>query len=429
MTERGIPVAGLRNWAGNHAYVAAQLLKPSSIEELQEIVRASRSLRVLGSRHSFSDIADTTGDLVSLERMPRRFDLDRRAGTVTVDGGVRYGELCDPLDAAGFALHNLASLPHISVAGACATATHGSGDRSGNLATAVSAMELVTADGEVRALVRDGDDGSFDGAVVGLGALGVVTAIRLELEPTFRVRQDVYEDLPLSQVLQNFDAITALADSVSLFTEWRGPLVEQVWLKRRVPDDDPSDVPSDVFGASRATVAIHPIRGMPTDALTEQLGVPGPWHARMPHFRMGHTPSAGAELQTEYLIPREHAPEALLALDAVRERFSPVLMVSEVRTVAEDRLWMSTAYGRPSAAIHFTWQPDWPGVRAVLPIIERALEPFAPRPHWGKLSTMHPEAVRSSYERLPAFGALLERHDPHGTFRNAFLDRYVLRGH
>jgi alditol oxidase len=421
-------VAGLTNWAGNHAYVAARLLEPESIEELREIVRTSRSLRVLGSRHSFNDIADTTGDLVSLGRMPRVFELDRAAGKVRIDGGVRYGELAGPLHAAGFALHNLASLPHISVAGACATATHGSGDRSGNLATAVSGLEVVTADGQILVLNRDRDPDAFNGAVVALGGLGVVTALTLDLQPTFRMRQDIYEDLPLAEVVDHFDEITSLADSVSLFTEWRGPVFEQVWLKRRVTDDaGDAGPPSDIFGAAKATVPIHPIRRMPTDALTEQLGVPGPWHERMPHFRMDHTPSAGAELQTEYLIPRHHAPEALLALDSVRDRFASLLQVSEVRTIAADQQWMSTAYGRASVAIHFTWQPDWKGVRRILPIVEGALSPFEPRPHWGKVFTMSPDAVRSSYERLPEFAALLEGHDPAGTFRNAFLDRYIFR--
>ncbi len=418
-------VAGLTNWAGNHAYVAARLREPESVEELQDIVRNTRTMRVLGSRHSFNDIADTTGDLVSLHRMPRVFDLDREARTVTVDGGVRYGELCGPIDAGGFALHNLASLPHISVAGACATATHGSGDRSGNLATAVSAMEVVTADGETVSFSRDGDPDAFEGAVVGLGALGVVTRLTLDLRPTFRMRQDLYEDLPLARAVDHFDEITAMADSVSLFTEWRGPVVEQVWLKRRVVDGDGFEPPADVFGATRATVPIHPIRRMPPDALTPQLGVPGPWYERMPHFRMDHTPSAGAELQTEYLIPRHHAADALVALDGIRERFAGLLQVSEVRTIAADRLWMSTAYGRASAALHFTWQPDWEGVRRVLPTIEAALAPFEPRPHWGKLSTIPPAAVRSTYERLPSFVALLERHDPNGAFRNAYLDRAI----
>ena len=416
------------NWAGNLAYAAARLHEPESLEQLQDIVSNARSLRVLGSRHSFNDIADTTGDLISLGRMPRVFDLDPAAGTVRVDGGVRYGELCGPLHAAGFALNNLASLPHISVAGACATATHGSGNGIGNLATAVSRMVVVAADGGINVFAPDADGDDLNGAVVSLGGLGVVTSLTLKLQPTFQMRQDLYEDLPLAQVADHFEEIASSADSVSLFSEWRGPSFEQVWLKRRVPDGDRFEPPPEMFGATLATVPIHPIRRMSAAACTEQLGVVGPWHERMPHFRMDHTPSSGAELQSEYLIPRQHTVDALLAIDAVRERFAALVQVSEVRTIAADELWLSTAFGRPSVALHFTWQPAWDEVRRILPIIEAALAPFEPRPHWGKLFTMPPEAVRSSYEKLPQFAALLRRHDPLGKFRNAFLDRYVL-GH
>jgi alditol oxidase len=414
------------NWAGNHAYIARSLHEPASVDELQELVHAGRSLRVLGSRHSFNDIADTSGDLISLVRLPRVFELDRAAGTLTVDGGVRYGELCGPLHAAGFALHNLASLPHISVAGACATATHGSGDRNGNLATAVTVLELVTADGQLVGFSRATDPAVFDGMVVGLGALGIVTKITLQLQPTFEVRQDLYEDLPLHAVVDHFDEITALADSVSLFTEWRGPVFEEVWLKRRVGTGPAFDPPPTLHGATRATVPIHPIRRMPADACTEQLGVPGPWHERLPHFRMDHMPSAGAELQTEYLMPRRHAVEALVAVEGLRERIAPLLQVSEVRTVAADDLWMSTAAGRDSVALHFTWQPDWPNVRELLPALEAVLAPFDPRPHWGKLSTMDPHAIRASYPRLPEFTALVDRLDPDGTFQNDYVRRVVL---
>jgi alditol oxidase len=422
----------VKNWAGNYPYHALRVHEPRSMDELQEIVGHSRSLKVLGSRHSFNDIADTTGDHVSLTGMPTVYQLDPDERTVRVDGAVRYGELAVRLHADGFALHNLASLPHISVAGACATATHGSGDRSGNLATAVVALEVVTANGELVQFGRDLDPDAFNGAVVSLGALGVVTSLTLAIEPTFDMRQDLYENVSLAQVADHFDEITALADSVSLFTEWHGPGFEQLWLKRRLGADPavdpPLDPPATIFGATRATEKIHPIRRMPADALTEQLGVPGPWHERMPHFRMDHTPSAGAELQTEWLLPRTHAVDALIALEALRATIEPLVQVSEIRTVAADRLWLSTAYGRDSVAIHFTWQPDWEAVRLVVPRIEAALAPFAPRPHWGKLFTMAPGAVRSSYERLPAFVALAERHDPKGTFRNAFLERYVFAG-
>lgn len=426
MSGIGRELAGLTNWAGNYRYAAPRIHEPASIEQLQEVIRAGRSLRVLGSRHSFNDIADTHGDLISLAGLPRIFELDRSARTVTVDGGVRYGELAGPLHAAGFGLHNLASLPHISVAGACATATHGSGDRSGNLATAVTAVEFIAASGEVISLSRDRDPDGFAGAVVSLGSIGAVTRLTLELEPTYEVRQDLYEDLALTEAVAHFDDISASADSVSLFTEWRGPLVEQVWLKRRVDRSDGYEPPAEVFGATRATVPIHPIRRMPAVALTEQLGVPGPWHERLPHFRMDHMPSAGAELQTEYLMPRRHAGAAMLALDGVRERFQPLLQVSEVRTVAADELWMSTAYGRDSVALHFTWQPDWESVRQMLPIVEHALAPFEPRPHWGKLFTMRPEAIRETYEKLPAFLALVARYDPTGTFQNDFFRRVLV---
>ena len=425
MAIAGDPVAGLTNWAGNHAYIAKAVHVPASVEALQDIVRASPSLRVLGSRHSFNDIADTTGDLVSWRAMPRVFELDAAARRLTVDGGVRYGDLCGPLAAAGFALHNLASLPHISVAGACATATHGSGDRNGNLATAVSALEVITAAGEIVTFERDRDPASFSGAVVALGALGVVTRLTLEIQPTFQMRQDLYEQLPLDRAVERFDEISASADSVSLFTDWRGPTFDQVWLKRRVRDGNAFEPAPDFFGARLADAPIHPIRRMAADACTEQLGVAGPWHERLPHFRMDHTPSSGAELQTEYLLARHQAPEAILAIDAIRDRFSSLLQISEIRTIAADDLWLSTAYGRDSVALHFTWHPDWDAVRTVLPVIERALAPFDPRPHWGKVFTMHPEAVRASYERLPAFVALVQAHDPAGKFRNGFLDRWI----
>ena len=425
MDLKGTALDGLTNWAGNFAYSAERLYEPESLEQLQEVVRGSQRLRVLGSRHSFNSIADSEGGLVSLARMPRVFELDEVAGTVTVDGGVRYGDLCAPLNAAGFALHNLASLPHISVAGACATATHGSGNRSGNLATAVVAMDVVTADGELVSFSRERDPDGFPGTVVGLGGLGVVTALTLRLEPAFQMRQDLYEHISLEQVAAHFDEIYALADSVSLFSEWVGPGFEQVWLKRRVVAGDPFEPPDHVFGATRATETIHPIKRMPSDACTPQLGVAGPWHERMPHFLIDRMPSSGAELQTEYLLPREHAVAALLALADLRTTFQPLLQVAEVRTVAADDLWLSTAYGRPSVALHFTWQRDSDAVGRITPLIEAALAPFDPRPHWGKVFTMAPSVVRAAYPRLPEFVELLQRYDPNGMFRNAFVSRYI----
>jgi xylitol oxidase len=416
---------GLTNWAGNYAYSARRLHEPESIEQLQEIVRSIPRLRVLGSRHSFNDLADTTGDLVSLASLPRVLDIKRSADAVIIDGAVRYGDLCPALDAAGYALPNLASLPHISVAGACATSTHGSGDRLGSLATTVSGLELLSADGEQRTFSRDRDGDEFDGMVVSLGALGVVIALTLELQPAFRMRQDVYERLQLRPGLDHFDEITATAESVSLFTAWRAPEFDQVWLKRRVTDGEAFEPPPTFFGATLATRQRHPIDGMPAEACTPQLGVPGPWHERLPHFRMEATPSAGHELQSEYQVPRHFAVGALEALEPLRERIGPLVQVSEIRTIAADELWLSPSFGRESVAIHFTWLPDWDAVARLLAVIEEALAPFEPRPHWGKLFTIPPDELGPRYQMLPEFGALMARLDPDGKFRNAFVDRYV----
>lgn len=404
----------MRNWAGNVTYRARQLHQPASIEQVQEVVRSSRSVRALGSRHSFNDIADTTGDLISLADLPRVIEIDPTGLSVTVDGGIRYGDLCRPLHEAGFALHNLASLPHISVAGASATGTHGSGSRSGSLSTAVTAVEMVRADGEIVALRRADDPSMFPGAVVSLGALGVVTRLRLEIRPTFLMRQDVFEDLAVTELCRHFEDLATMAESVSFFTEWRGPTIEQVWLKSRMDDAGGALVPDELFGAPRASVERHPIRRMSAVACTPQLGVPGPWFERLPHFRMEHTPSSGDELQTEYLVAYENAVPAFLALHELRDRLAPLIQVSEFRTVAADDLWLSPAHERRSVAFHFTWRPDGPAVRAILPLVETALAPFEPRPHWAKLYTMAPADVRLRYERLPAFLGLAERFDPEG---------------
>ena len=414
----------MRNWAGNHIYGARRVHEPRSIEELQELVRATTRLRAIGSRHSFNDIADSDGDLVSLARMPRVFELNEAARTITVDGALRYGDLCAPLDTAGFALHNMASLPHISVVGACATGTHGSGARSGNLSTAVVAADIVRAEGEL-VQVSAAQPETLGTAAVSLGCLGVITRITLAVEPAYQVRQDVFEDLPLDPFLRNFHEIAAMGDSVSFFTEWTGDGMDQVWIKRRVDPATPPPPLVDLFGAQPATGERHPIRRLSPEACTPQLGVPGPWFERLPHFRMDHTPSAGDELQSEYFVGGDRAPDAFLALHQLRGAITPLIQVSEVRSVAADDLLLSPASGRASVAFHFTWRPDWPAVRELLPAIERALEPFGARPHWGKLFTMPPDAVRARYPRLAEFVSVAESFDPAGTFRNSFVERYV----
>ncbi|MGC9665531.1 D-arabinono-1,4-lactone oxidase [Planosporangium sp. 12N6] len=413
------------NWAGNVTFRARRIHRPSSLAELRDLVAGSTRVRALGTGHAFNRLADTTGDLISLAGLPPVMDLDPARGTVTVAAGVRYGELATYLHGAGYALHNLASLPHISVAGACATATHGSGDRNGNLATAVAALDLVTAGGDVVTVSRDSDPDRLSGSVVALGALGVVTAVTLDVVPTFDVAQYVYDDLPDDRLRRHWAEIFASGYSVSVFTDWSALRVNQVWLKRRVGDADATAPPERWLGATLADGPRHPVPGLPPVNCTPQLGGPGPWHERLPHFRLDFTPSSGEELQSEFFVPRDLAPAALDAVDGIRDRVAPVLQISEIRTVAADDLWLSPSYRRDSLALHFTWVKDAGAVLPVVAALEERLAPLEARPHWGKIFTIAPEVVRGRYKRMPDFADLRGRHDPAGTFRNDLLDRYL----
>ena len=438
------------NWARNVVFGAKELRAPSSVAELQEIVRGSDRVRALGSGHSFNRIADTTGVLVTTSSLPPVLDITPGRSTVRVAAGVRYGDLAQSLYQAGFALRNLGSLPHISVAGACATGTHGSGDANQSLAASVAALEMVTADGELTRLERGGAD--FAGSVTALGGLGIVTAMELEIIPSFEVRQFVYEDIPAGAVVSQFEEIFSSGYSVSVFTDWRGGSGNRVWQKQRV--DVPGTAGAGPAGSRAGSGAAgsgagsgagesgagggqaswlggrlagrphNPVPGMAPENATEQMGVPGPWHERLPHFRLAFTPSSGEELQSEYLVPRESGAAAVGALARIGDRIAPLLQIAEIRTIAADDLWMSMAFERDTVGLHFTWIQDDAAVTSVLPAIEEALAPFAARPHWGKVFTMPPETVRARYPRRADFAALLRRYDPAGKFGNGFMDRY-----
>lgn len=414
-----------KNWAGNVTYSTKVIHVPASLEMVQEQVRNSHKIKALGSRHSFNKIGDTDAELISLENFRGIVSLDTDKQTVTVEGGIRYGDLCERLHEQGFALHNLASLPHISVIGACSTATHGSGVNNGNLATAVSAIEFIQADGELVTLSRESDGEAFLGAVVGLGGLGVVTKITLDVVPAFDMRQDVYIDLPFAQLEAHFDAIMSSAYSVSLFTDWTGDVINQVWIKSRVEGDSVFNPKPEFYGATQATRKMHPLPDSDPEPSTEQMGVTGAWYDRLPHFRMAFKPSRGDELQTEYFVAHKDGYQALLALNAIREQIAPVLLVCEVRTIARDDLWMSPCYQAERVAFHFTWKPDEGALQRLLPVLEAQLAPFNPTPHWGKVFTLSPEVVQSRYTRLGDFRDLLSVYDPDGKFRNPFLGTYV----
>ncbi len=413
------PAEPRENWAGNLNYSTDQLHTPATVEEVQQVVKLCAKLRALGTRHSFTTIADSTQNQVSLKKFDS-IDIDEKARTVTVGAGVAYGQLAPVIDKRGYALHNLASLPHISVAGAIATATHGSGLHNGNLATAVEALELVTAEGQVQSVSRN--DPHFAATVVGLGAAGIVTRVTLDVQPTFQVAQSVYRNLPFDRLKDHFDDIFGAGYSVSLFTDWQSHRATQVWIKRKLAQNEPNKWEPDFYGAALAKENLHPIEDHPAESCTEQQGISGPWYERLPHFRMNFTPSSGRELQTEYFVPLKHGYQAILAVESLRDKITPHLFVTELRTIAADNLWMSMAYDRDSLAIHFTWKPESEAVRALLPQIEAKLAPFGPRPHWGKVFAMAPAKLQQQYPRLAEFKAFLKQQDPQGKFRNEFIE-------
>ncbi len=402
----------MRNWSGTVEYGAAAYAEPATIEELCAIVAREPKVRAIGTRHSFTDIPDTDGVLVTATGIPPAYTIDEAAHTVTVGAGTRYAALAAFLTEAGWALHNMGSLPHISVAGAVATGTHGSGSRNGSLATAVRGLEVVGPDGGIRWMRRG--DADFPGSVVALGLTGVTTRLEIAIEPSYLVRQDVYRDLDWAVLLDDPGSVLDAAYSVSVFTDWVSPTVEQVWVKRRVASADEA-VPDDLLGAARDASGTTKIIETAEDNQTRQ-GVAGPWSAHLPHFRIDSTPSRGDEIQTEYFVDRADGADALRAVRALAAEIRPLLLVTELRTVAADDLWMSGASGRETLAIHFTFANDPAGVAALTPAIEAALDPFAPRPHWGKAHTVPLETVGARYPRLGDFRDLVARVDPDGTF-------------
>lgn len=409
------------NWAGNVAFRAARTHRPGTLAELQSVVAGALHVRALGTGHSFNRLADTTADLVSVAGLPPAVEVDADRRCARVAAGLRFGEVVGPLHEAGFALHNLGSLPHISIAGAVATGTHGSGVGNGTLASAVSAVELVTADGSLRRLSRADDGDRFDGSVVALGALGVVHTVELDLQPAYDLRLYVYEGLPLDRLTAELDEVLSGGYSVSVFWDWRSEGA-QVW-RRLVVDD--GEATHEWSGATLADGPRHPIPGLPGTTCSEQLGAVGPWHARLPHFRLEFTPSSGEELQSEWFVAREDAVAALQSLADLRRRIAALVQITEIRAIAADVLWLSPSAGRDTVALHFTWVKDEAAVAPVVAAVEQRLRAFAARPHWGKVFSTPPEVVRRCYDRYDDFEALVRELDPRGTFRNDLLEAYL----
>ncbi len=413
----------LQNWAGTYRFTARQVIAARTIDDVRRAVVASGGrVRAVGTRHSFNDLADNGATLVSVTGIALDPDLDENSRTVTVGAGSTYGVVAAWLQERGWALGNMGSLPHISVAGAVATGTHGSGNRNRILSAAIAGLDYVDAVGELRHAARSDPD--FDGIAVGLGAFGVVVRVTLDVEPSYLVRQDVYARLLWDRVLANVDQVMGAAYSVSLFTDWSGDSV-QAWVKRRLAGPEDDTVPGDFFGALRD---LGPPRlvDAPADNLTVH-GVPGPWSERLPHFRLDATPSNGDEIQSEYFVDRRDAAAALDAVRHLTRLVTPLLLVSEIRTTAADRLWLSGSYDRETLGIHFTWRRLPDQVDAAVREVEAALAPFGARPHWGKVSQVQASQLEPLYPRLGDARALFERLDPEGRFSNTRLERLGVR--
>jgi xylitol oxidase len=419
----GPVTAELRNWSGTYQFTAREVIAAQTVGEVQRAVAkaAGGRVRALGTRHSFNDLADNGATLVDVTGIAPDPVIDAAAGTVTAGAGMSYGALASWLQDRGWALGNLGSLPHISVAGATATGTHGSGSRNQVLSAAVAGLEYVAADGELRR-ARRGDEG-FAGMPVGLGAFGIVVRVTLDIEPSYLVRQDAYTGLRWDRALADLDAIMGAAYSVSLFTDWSGESLHAAWVKRRV-ESARTPVGEEFFGARRDPGVR--IIDAPEDNLTV-LGVAGPWAQCLPHFRLDSTPSNGDEIQSEYFVDARHGAAALQAVRQRARRITPLLLISEIRSTAPDDLWLSGSYQRDTLAIHFTWRNDPDQVNAVLRDVEAALEPFAPRPHWGKVSHVTAAQVAQRYPRLADARDLFERLDPGGRFSNHRLERLGVR--
>jgi len=414
----------LTNWAGNLTYSTGNVFYPRTVEEVQQLVKKHAMIKGLGTRHCFNTIADSTNGLLSTKELNKVVSLDADASTVTVEAGIKYGELAPYLHQKGYALHNLASLPHISVGGSITTATHGSGLKNGNLSSAVVGLELVKADGSVVKFSKEKDANRLNAVVVGLGALGILTKVTLKIQPTYMMKQNVFTGLPVAQLKDNFEKIMSAGYSVSLFYDWQTDFINEVWIKSRIGTDTEHNE-AEFYGAKAATKNLHPIIALSAENCTEQMGVPGPWYERLPHFKMGFTPSSGKELQSEYFVPLRHAVEAIRAVSKLGSQIGPHLFITEIRAIAADDLWLSPCHEQTSITIHFTWKQETEAVLQLLPLIEKELAPFNPQPHWGKIFTMDPKVLQSRYEKLDEFKSIVAEYDPDGKFRNAFLSRNI----
>jgi xylitol oxidase len=401
------------NWSSNVNFQEQEYLEPTNLDDLQDIVASQKFVRARGSAHSFNSIADSNNTIVSLEKMPQTIEIDEVKQNVKVSSFLKYGELVPTLHARGWALSNLASLPHISIAGSVSTATHGSGIFNKNLAAQVAAVEFIDSTGSIRHLSEGSRE--YEAFVVGLGLTGIITNYWLKIEPSFNVKQIIYENVSDIELEKSFDEIMGTAYSVSFFTRWDSSNQGNLWCKFK----ENQYIPDIVSGAHQATKKLHPIPEVDPVAATEQFGVTGPWLERLAHFKLDFTPSVGDEIQSEFFVDRENAPAVIQKLRELSPKFRDMLWISELRTIAADNFWMSTASARDSVGFHFTWKKSNFDPKVVKEIEENLVQ-FDYRPHWGKVFYAESRYLRSVYPKYSDFVEAVNLIDPNKKFSNQF---------
>lgn len=410
----------LSNWGGNLVYGSGAIEAPATIEELSEIIRSGK-VRPIGTMHSFSKVVVGEGTLVSAAGLAFEPALDKASSTVKVSAATRFGDLALFLEKNGVALKNMGSLPHISIAGAAATGTHGSGDKNQILSSSLSAYSFLNSKGELVRYQR-GDE-NFEACRVGLGAYGLWVSVELDVVPSFQIRQDVYLDIPWEVFYEDPTNLTSAGYSVSLFTKWGEVSIDQVWVKA-LPGDK-AGLP--IAGISPEKTSRKELAPGVGDNLTQQGGVEGPWLDRLPHFRLDATPSAGNEIQTEYFIQRKNIVGAVKAVNKIAEQINHTLIITEVRTIAQDDAWLSPMNRGDSVALHFTWVNDTPAVDKAVAALEEVLAEFDPIPHWGKVHHFDKSKLEKVHARLGKARAVFDELDPEGVFNTEYLKSLGVR--
>ncbi|KAI1700234.1 d-arabinono-1,4-lactone oxidase domain-containing protein [Ditylenchus destructor] len=364
----------LHNWGNNFRFSTQNIQYPTSVEEVQQIVRNANKLRVVGTRHSFSKIADSPNTMLSTLALKNIIGFDPTVPSITVQAGITYTDL-NPF------------LPNYG-----------------------------PNDPELKAIA------------VGLGAFGVITQVELEVEPTFNLTNYVFVNMPEQDIYDHFDEIENLGYSVQLFTDFSTPGVwDQVWVWVRSDENSNVGNMQNLYGATRTHEQVTAIEALPPTYLMEQ-GKEQPWYYGLVDYHLGLSGFDGAEIQSEYFMPYENAIPAIQAVSNFSDLIAPRVYTMLIRTIKGDDLWMSESFNETTVAIHFTWKPNMTAVMEVLPQIEQALLPYGARPHWGKVFAQGPETYLHRYPKLNQWKQLAETLDPTHKFRNKFLEDTVFTG-